>query len=69
MSHHYDGEAHNIEFVIESVDGEIIGDDNHGEDGADGSENKKVMATIKMIARRINQVNKCKRIQIKMGKF
>jgi hypothetical protein len=41
VSHYYDGEGYNIEFVIESVDGESISDDIHGEDEIDDSGNKK----------------------------
>jgi hypothetical protein len=41
VSHYYDGEGYNIEFVIESVDGETIADDNQGENGEDDSENKE----------------------------
>jgi hypothetical protein len=41
VSHYYDGEGYNIEFVIESVDGETIADENQGENGEDDSENKE----------------------------
>jgi hypothetical protein len=41
VSHYYDGEGYNIEFVIESVDGETIADDNQGENGENDTENKE----------------------------